>query len=443
MQSAFKTILMPALVIAVAVLLAPPRSAEAQDGLQYLGLGDKRATSISLYGGVVAVGTDGNGVMWRIEDTSGDTTWNQIALDSLTVETVYAHKSGPIGWAIGAGVSTDKSGTPLIYCSQMGGEFESRSHGIADSLTSRITSMAGFPDPTICGETYAAGDRALYRRPFGDTTWSIVFGATVEGNVLVVAAKESAPGVVLAGGAEGFAGHLLIKSTDFGETWSDVSPLHAVNSVDFAGEEADIIFVTTYDHVRRSTDGGASWVPVFAAPPNEILTHVLYDSVSATVYVAGRRSDGKPVIFSSRDGGTNWQSFPLSLTGPVEDMRFGEGTRWIYFVTRSNGAYRLDTAAIPTGVRELTTSTVEVELQQNFPNPVTNSTTIAYSVSRPSVVTISVHDLLGRSLASWTKQHVTPGRYGVTWSRDDAASGVYLYRASTGGSGQARMMTVR
>ena len=192
---------------------AIPTFSSGQAVIENLGLDGRQATSISTYGSIVAVGTDGHGVYWQSDTQLADSGWAHIELDSLSVLAVYAHKSGPIGWAISAGIESPEPGTPLIYCSYLGGAFTPNGYGILDSLTSRITSISGFPDPTKCGETYAAGDRVLYQRDFGDSTWTPVYEATIEGNIQTVAARPQYPGVVMAGGADGFAGHLLVKST--------------------------------------------------------------------------------------------------------------------------------------------------------------------------------------------------------------------------------------
>ena len=222
-----------------------------QEPIEFLGLNNEKITSLSLYSGVIAVGTDRNGVFWQSESLLTDTSWIHIELDSQSVQTVYAHKSGPVGWAISVGVAPDIVDSAFVYCSFMGGKFIPNSVGIMDSLTDKVSELDGFADPTICGETYAAGGKALYRRGFTGSAWTPVYTTSIEGYIQTVKVKEQYPGVVLAGGAEGFAGFLLIKSTDYGENWSDISPPGTIYSIDFAGESAETIFTAVSE--KKST----------------------------------------------------------------------------------------------------------------------------------------------------------------------------------------------
>ncbi len=147
-----------------------------QETLEFLDLQEKYITSLSLNDGLIAVGTNRNGVYWQMEYMPSDTGWNHIELDSQSVQTVYAHKSGPIGWAISAGVVPYPVDSAFIYCSFLGGEFVANSMGIPDSLTIGVSELDGFPDPTICGETYAAGGDGL------DTESAILFFSKNDGD---------------------------------------------------------------------------------------------------------------------------------------------------------------------------------------------------------------------------------------------------------------------
>jgi hypothetical protein len=418
-------------------------SATGQKSIEFLGLAGLDVTSLSLYDGVTAVGTNGNSVFWRNEFSEPDSAWRAIKLDSLDVRTVYAHKSGPIGWAIGAGIARTDPSVPLIYCSFLGGEFVASSDGIEDSSATRISSMSGFPDPTICGETYATTDRSIYRRPFGETTWSSIFEATIEGSIQTIVARPEFPGVVLAGGSEGFAGHLLLKSEDFGDTWTDISPLAAVNSVDFAGPKAETIFVATLGDVRRSVDGGTTWETVLLGDVQSSLTHVLYEPSSTSVYVAARESSGVPSIRFSVDDGDTWHIFALSNSEPIVDFRFGGGSAWLYFATAGEGVFRINRSGISVGVDEDQDPSEPITLDQNYPNPLSTQTTIPYAVSRPSHVTLTITDLLGRRIAAWNKWHPSPGQYSIEWSPGPRAQGVYAYTIESDHKKLSRTLTIR
>jgi len=411
----------------------------AQVVLESLGLQDKAVTCLSINYGVIAVGTDKNGVYWQHEYLPTDTGWIHIGLDSQSVQTVYAHKSGPLGWAIAAGVDPDTVDSEFIYCSFMGGEFAPNSLGIIDSLTDKIRELDGFPDLTICGETYAAGGRALYRRFFTDSIWIPVYTTSWERYIRTVKAKEEYPGVVLAGGGGPYTGFLLIKSTDYGDTWEDISPPANVFDVDFAGDSADVIFTATFGAIYRSMDGGNNWVRVFGG---YLLTEVLYDPSISNVYAAGEDNcPRRAILFVSDDNGDSWQEIPLGTSDPIVDMEFGSNG-WIYFVTTNTGIYRFRQEEVGVGKTAKGVKSNTFKLAPNYPNPFNASTTIRYTIPKAGKVVLAVYNILGQEISTLVSQYQPLGDYTIRWDASNVNSGVYFYTLKALGTIQIRKMLV-
>jgi hypothetical protein len=73
----------------------------------------------------------------------------------------------------------------------------------------------------------------------------------------------------------------------------------------------------------------------------------------------------------------------------------------------------------------------EFALFPNYPNPFNPITTIAYSLPEESYVSISIFDILGRTVWSNKAFHVNPGVHSIIWSGKNMAgnplaSGVYF-----------------
>jgi hypothetical protein len=68
------------------------------------------------------------------------------------------------------------------------------------------------------------------------------------------------------------------------------------------------------------------------------------------------------------------------------------------------------------------------ELAQNYPNPFNPSTTIRYSVPASGLVTLTVHDVSGRQVASLVHEMQNAGAYAVSYSASDLPSAMYFYR---------------
>ncbi len=70
----------------------------------------------------------------------------------------------------------------------------------------------------------------------------------------------------------------------------------------------------------------------------------------------------------------------------------------------------------------------EFTLQQNYPNPFNPITTISYSLSEESRVSLKIYDLLGREIKVLINGMRLPGRYSLDVDATDLASGVYFYQ---------------
>ena len=80
------------------------------------------------------------------------------------------------------------------------------------------------------------------------------------------------------------------------------------------------------------------------------------------------------------------------------------------------------------------------ELDQNYPNPFNPATTIEYTLPKASEVTLTIYNLLGQQVALLVDQSQAAGRYNVRFNASHLASGMYLYRLSTGDFVQTKAM---
>jgi hypothetical protein len=86
----------------------------------------------------------------------------------------------------------------------------------------------------------------------------------------------------------------------------------------------------------------------------------------------------------------------------------------------------------------------QTSLYQNYPNPFNPSTTISYSLSSNGHVTLKLYDLLGRECATLIDAEQNAGVHQVLFSSQkySLASGIYIYRLSSGTFQQTRKLTV-
>ncbi|MCB0281273.1 MAG: T9SS type A sorting domain-containing protein [Calditrichae bacterium] len=84
----------------------------------------------------------------------------------------------------------------------------------------------------------------------------------------------------------------------------------------------------------------------------------------------------------------------------------------------------------------------EFSLSQNYPNPFNPTTTIEYSINKPSEVEIIIYDLQGRRIQSLLNKKQNAGSYSVNFTAENLASGIYYYTFKAGSFIQTRKMVV-
>ena len=134
------------------------------------------------------------------------------------------------------------------------------------------------------------------------------------------------------------------------------------------------------------------------------------------------------------------ETTPVSLTGvnamdnPVEYLYVGEphtddyeGNARIDEIT----LFSYDSMAVDV-VEAASNLPASVSISQNYPNPFNPSTTIEYSLPRPTDVRIDVFNLLGQKVATLVEARQAPGSYRTVWDGKDSngrtvSSGIYFY----------------
>ncbi|HMV25372.1 MAG TPA: T9SS type A sorting domain-containing protein [bacterium] len=86
-------------------------------------------------------------------------------------------------------------------------------------------------------------------------------------------------------------------------------------------------------------------------------------------------------------------------------------------------------------------------LDQNYPNPFNPSTTIRFAISQPGHTTLKVYNMLGQEVRTLFSEYKPAGNFETIWDGKNekglaVASGVYLYRLSSGSFTQTRRMVL-
>jgi hypothetical protein len=79
-------------------------------------------------------------------------------------------------------------------------------------------------------------------------------------------------------------------------------------------------------------------------------------------------------------------------------------------------------------------------LQQNFPNPFGDRTTITFDVLETSKVSLNVYNVLGQRVATLVDGVVPAGRQAVNFNASELPSGIYLYMLRSGDKSETKTM---
>ncbi|MCP4581018.1 MAG: T9SS type A sorting domain-containing protein, partial [candidate division Zixibacteria bacterium] len=67
-----------------------------------------------------------------------------------------------------------------------------------------------------------------------------------------------------------------------------------------------------------------------------------------------------------------------------------------------------------------------------YPNPFNAQTTISYTLTEPSEVTLEIYDILGNLVETLVDQSQPAGHHQISWHANDVSSGMYFYKIQVG-----------
>jgi glucuronoarabinoxylan endo-1,4-beta-xylanase len=114
-------------------------------------------------------------------------------------------------------------------------------------------------------------------------------------------------------------------------------------------------------------------------------------------------------------------------------------------LTDSSGRYHLNITL--TSVAPTPALPTKFELEQNYPNPFSTSTSISYTLKGQSEIQVRIYDILGRVVRDIPVGGQPVGMHNLLWDGCNdfgqrVATGIYFYSLQAGGESQARKMVL-
>ena len=122
---------------------------------------------------------------------------------------------------------------------------------------------------------------------------------------------------------------------------------------------------------------------------------------------------GMTYLYNYIAGGGGWgvDIYKTLVYAKIDENEFGE------LVTSQN---------------DITNELLNYKLYQNYPNPFNPATKINYSISKRSMVSLAVFDVLGNKVATLVDEFKPSGEYQIEFDGSQFTSGIYFYKLIAG-----------
>jgi photosystem II stability/assembly factor-like uncharacterized protein len=357
------------------------------------------------------------------------------------------------------------SGTKLFSGMYHDGVFVTTDNGTSwaeanSGLTNKDVRSLAVSDTNLFAGTFGSG---VFRSTNSGASWIAVNSGMDSTHVVALIADHAN---LFAGGEEG-----VFRSTNKGTDWTATNSGFPWPGVKCFVISDNSIYAGTTNGVFRSTNNGDNWIETDSGMTGRTTTQVLALVASDAYLFAGTYKKG---IFRSSDNGISWDTINSGLTTldvwslAVSGNNLFVGT-WFGGVFRStnngdswtavnsglSGYNDLDVTALTVFGADLYAGSsnavwrrpmseiTSIEypsaqlpgrfaLNQNYPNPFNPSTTISFTISSKSFVSLKVFDVMGREVATMVSQGLPAGHYTKQWNASGLPSGIYFYRLQAG-----------
>jgi photosystem II stability/assembly factor-like uncharacterized protein len=195
---------------------------------------------------------------------------------------------------------------------------------------------------------YVGKDKIFKSTASGSGWTAMNGGALIDGGnpALSLAVSETDPDTVLVGTAPFIGGAHILRSTNGGTSFTDVTgtlpdryPTDV--AIDPANSQRMYAVFSGFGagHIFRSTNAGGSWTNITGSLPDVPTQAILIDPLNSNYLYVGNDIG----VYVSTDGGSNWLSFSEGLPDAVlvSDLSYTPSNRTLRCGTHGNGAYQL------------------------------------------------------------------------------------------------------
>ncbi|MGA2296295.1 MAG: T9SS type A sorting domain-containing protein [FCB group bacterium] len=236
----------------------------------------------------------------------------------------------------------------------------------------------------------------------------------------------------------------LMKLPFGGDTWTDDSKgLDNSQVYVYAGNPKNQkVYVGTYNNgIYMKTSDTWSKIPNPSQVQGGSSCFALSVDPDGTLFACYGTFDQsfnfKPTgTYFTNDDGKTWLSADLDKINATFLASYPDST---YAVT-DRGLYAINKNQKPSPVYDSKGNVTQLNLEQNYPNPFSISTTIKFEMPYDSPVSVKVFDILGNEIGLLMNEYLTTGTYSVEYKPQFLQNGVYFIKLTTNQESVVKMM---
>jgi photosystem II stability/assembly factor-like uncharacterized protein len=354
--------------------------------------------------------TTNGGINWTVRNNSAGFYnihfFNENSGVGILGDQVFRTTDGGLNW-------TDQN-APYLYDGISYISFAKTGHGIAASHE------GGWIRTTNYGVTWTIGSGGALSHILG-------VSITDRGNITITSGCWNP--IPVEGGA-------IMRSTDFGQTWSLYRTQRSFSRINFLNDNNGIITGSGYVIAFSDQD----FVPVelagFNASINGDDVHLTWNTITETNnkgFEIERKSDlGFAAISFIPGAGSSSELKSYSYID--KDIQPGE------YIYRLRQIDYDGTFAYSQEILVDYNSAPQFSLSQCYPNPFNSTTRINYSVPSEGNTSLKIYDMLGQEVEKPFDEHKLKGNYTMDINASNLPTGIYFYRLKSGNHSSTKKM---
>ena len=290
-------------------------------------------------------------------------------------------------------------------------------------------------DPNLPSAVYDLSGGGLRRSTDAGEHWVDLYSSTYPYGGFAVDSRTGSNGRLSQTLYLGAAINTLLKSTDAGAGWSDITfAAGAVRALAVDPANSMIVYAGMQDGVLyKSTDAGQSWSPLDDVSAPRIIRQLMVDDESPdNLYCLSGYAGLTTFVHRSTNAGVTWSNISPPSSSWVSFLAMGHLSDTTVVFAASRGVYRYLPDANPTHVLSGGHDPSRFSMAQNYPNPFNPMTTITYALAGGSHVRLRVYDILGREVVTLVDRFEEAGSHRAVFDGTRQSGGVYFCRLQAG-----------